>query len=82
MGWSVDRNVVTRGSQETDLVVPIGGMGSVFANSVFTATVQHIITINMRTDITILPKENSAPLSHSSCPLIPFLLTSKNPPTG
>lgn len=38
MYWSVDENVVTRGSQEPNPVFPLGAMGQYFAISVFAAT--------------------------------------------
>ena len=36
--WSTDKTVVTRGSQKPNSVSPLGSNSSIFANSVFTAT--------------------------------------------
>lgn len=45
MYWWVNKNVVTEGSQEPNTVSPRSN-GSVFANSVFSVTLQTINTMN------------------------------------
>ena len=54
MYWSVDENVVTRGSQEPNPVFPLGVMGQYFAISVFAATLQNRAAANNENQLYLL----------------------------